>query len=515
MIRNPGRPEVDRLPNIVFIMADDMGYGDVGCYNAESRIPTPNMDRLAAEGIRFTDAHSCSSVCTPSRYGVLTGRDCWRSVLPSEVLFNYEPPLIERERLTVASLLTAHGYHTACIGKWHLGLEWGVKKGAHFDFGRVLPWPSGSPEPEEEDKIDFSRPIGGGPTELGFDTFYGTSGACTAQPPYAFVENDHMVEVPTIRETDPPPASRMGLRAPSWRFEDVDLIITEKAVSYLEDRSRRPGRPFFLYLCPSAPHEPCVESTVPDFAKGASDAGPRGDMVFLYDWIVGRVMSALAKLGLAENTLLMVTSDNGALPGHSVSVQGRKPWDTFGHKSNGDWRGCKSHIWDGGHRIPLMARWPGKIAPGGASSAFISLNDLLPTCAAVVGADVPDGAAEDACDALPALLDRAPLGAANALAAREAMVHHSYFGVFAIRRDEWKLILETKGSGGFPPPAGGPPVPGSPGQLYNIRKDPREAADLYGAEPGIVSDLAALLSRYRSSGRSVPHRPFSAGASAC
>jgi arylsulfatase A len=498
---------IDRSPNIVFIMADDMGYGDVGCYNPESRIPTPHMDGLAAAGVRFTDAHSASSVCTPTRYAVLTGRDCWRSALPWAVLFNYEKPLIEPQRMTWGSFLRDHGYHTACIGKWHLGLGWAVKKGQHFDFDKVLPWDHGSPDPEEEDKIDFSKPISGGPVELGFDYFFGTSGASTAQPPYAFIEGEHMVEIPSVRELDPPPAARMGLKAPSWRFEDIDLVIAEKAVAYLEERSKAVGKPFFLYLCPSAPHEPCVESVVPDHVKNASEAGPRGDLVALFDWVVGKVVSALDRLGLADNTLLICTSDNGALPGHSVSIGGREPWDTFGHKSCGDWRGYKSHIWDGGHREPLIIRWPGKIEPNTVSHELISLNDLFPTCAAVLGERLPDSAAEDGYDMLPAILSEergSPRDSPKGSPIREAMVHHSYLGVFSIRKGNWKLILDTKGSGGFPPPSDTRPVPGSPGQLYNLKEDPGEGFDLFDQEPMIVSTLASLLSKYQQSGQSAP-----------
>jgi arylsulfatase A-like enzyme len=488
------------FPNIVFIMADDMGYGDVGRYNPDSRIPTPAMDSLAEEGMIFTDAHSPSSVCTPTRYGVLTGRDCWRTPLSSQVLYNYEPPLIEAGRLTLASLLKAKGYHTACIGKWHLGLGWGVRKGERFDFRKALPWPGGSPDPLEEDKIDFERPITGGPTSLGFDYFFGTSGACTAQPPYAFIEDDHMVENPTVRLTEPPYAARMGRMAPSWKFEEVDLVIAEKALGYLEQRAGDPDTPFFLFLNPSAPHEPALEQVVPDFMRGKSEAGPRGDLVALYDWIVGRIVSALGRLSLSDDTLLIVTSDNGALPGHSASIDGREPWDSFGHDSCGEWRGYKSHIWDGGHREPLLVRWPGKIEPRSMSSELVCLNDFMATCAALTGIALPEDAGEDSYDILPVLLGERP-----GEPVREALVAHSFFGVFSIRQGPWKLILETKGSGGFPPPRGTGPVSGSSGQLYHLERDPVEREDLFEARPEVVKRLTEILEKYRREGRSTGH----------
>ena len=323
------------LPNIVYILADDMGYGDVGRYNPQSRIPTPYMDKLACQGVSFTDAHSPSSVCTPSRYGVMTGRYCWRTELKEHVLFNYEYPLIEPERMTVASMLKNHGYHTACIGKWHLGLGWGVKDGEEFDFDRPLPWPGGSPDPNEEAKIDFTKPITGGPVDLGFDYFFGTSGCSTAQPPYCFIENRHSVGIPNVMRTREM-GGRTGLMTPGWQHKDADPTFARKAVEYIEERAKAPQTPFFLYLAASAPHEPCRVETVPDFMRGASQAGPRGDLVALFDWMVGQTMETLDRCGLADNTLIIVTSDNGALPG----CGGR----TYGHKSCGDWRGAGSTL---------------------------------------------------------------------------------------------------------------------------------------------------------------------------
>ena len=479
-------------PNIVYILADDMGYGDVGCYNPQSKIPTPYMDRLAREGMRFTDAHSPSAVCTPTRYGVLTGRYCWRTELKSHVLFNYELPLIEPERMTVASLLKRCGYHTGCFGKWHLGLGWGVKDGEVFDFDLPLPWPGGSPDPVEEDKIDFSKPIAGGPVELGFDRFYGTSGCSTAQPPYCFIDQDQTVGIPSVQKPVEMAGGRRGLMVPDWDHKEADPIFTEKAVAYIEERAKDEDTPFFLYLAASAPHEPCTVACVPEFLRGASEAGPRGDMVALFDWMVGQVMDALDRCGLADDTLVLVTSDNGALPG----CNGR----TYGHKSCGDWRGFKGFIWEGGHREPFIARWPGVVAPNSVCDALVGLQDFMATVADIVGESLPEDAGEDSASFLPALMGENEL-------VRNDLIHHSCMGVFSIRRGDWKLIVDCDNSGdmgrGVDGCAGTGPVPGARGQLYHMGDDPFESYNQFGREPGIVREFREMVERYIADGRSV------------
>ena len=484
-----------KQPNIVFIMADDMGFGDVGCYNADSKIPTPNMDQLAQEGIRFTDAHSPSAVCTPTRYGVLTGRYCWRSRLKRGVLYGYEPPLIETERLTVAGLLKEVGYNTACVGKWHLGLGFSTKSGYDYDFDAPLPW--GNAKRELEENIDFHAPVTGGPIELGFDYFYGTSGCPTCQPPYGFIENDTFVEIPSEYRERPDFTGRPGMSAPSWHHKNADPIIAQKAAEYIDSQADA-DTPFFLYMTPSAPHEPCVEEVVPEFARGQSDAGPRGDLVWLVDWMVGEVMDALERTSKTDDTLIFVTSDNGALPGDRVQGgKGPMPYNLYGHKSCGDWRGYKAHIWEGGHREPLIARWNGVIEPNSESDALVCLTDLMETCAAIVDADLSDDVGQDSCNILPALL-----GEKTEKPLREAIVHHSSNGVFSIRHNEWKLIIGTQGSGGWPPPSDGGPKPDSPGQLYHILDDPYETNDLWSSRPEIVERLTGLLGKFTEEGHS-------------
>ncbi|MHC4455867.1 MAG: sulfatase family protein [Planctomycetota bacterium] len=450
-------------PNIVFIMADDMGYGDVTCYNPDSKIPTPNMDRLAKEGIRFTDAHSPSAVCTPTRYGFLTGRYCWRSPLKRGVYGGYDRPLIEEERMTVASMLKKHGYSTACIGKWHLGMDWTLKEGAAR---------------QREKTIDFTRPLKRGPNDLGFDYFFGTPGCPTDDPPFCFVENNKTVGVPDmISPEDPAGEGRKLLMVPGWRHEDVDIKLKNKAIEFIVENK---NKPFFLYLPLSVPHIPWLP---PDSVKGKSQAGPRGDQVFLADQILGEIMDKIDELGISDNTLLIFTSDNG--PREGVN----------GHKSSGKLRGQKGEIWEGGHRVPFIAQWPGKIKAGTTNDEVICLTDLMGACAAIVGTELPKDAGQDSYNILPALLGKKldkPI--------REATVHHSGAGVFAIRQGEWKLILESQGAGYHD----GPPEPGSPGQLYNLADDPYERNDLWDKRTEIVKRLTKLLEKYKKQGYSRP-----------
>ncbi len=477
---NPARGR--RNPNIIFIMADDMGYGDPGCYGAE-KIPTPNMDRLAEEGTLFTDAHSASAVCTPSRYACVTGRYCWRTRLKSWVMYGHSPPLIEKDRMTVASMLKNHGYATAAVGKWHLGLGW------H--------WTCDVPDSEQVfgkefgDNIDYERPLTHSPNDVGFDYFFGIAASLDMQP-YCFIENRHTVGTPIVEKDPYHPQQRPGLMVPGWRDDIVDMRHCEQACEFIENNAAQyPDKPFFLYLVTSAPHRPCVP---PDFIEGASQAGKRGDMVALYDWVVGQVMETLDRLGIAGDTLMIVTSDNGA---RQADYDG----NDWGHKSCGDLRGQKADIWDGGHREPFIARWPGQVPAGQCNDELVGLVDLMATCADIVGADLPENAAEDSYSILPALVDT-ELG--NPI--REAIVHHSGGGMYSIRQGPWKLILGL-GSGGFSEPRHAEPEPGGPqGQLYNIEQDPQETTNLWLEKQDIVGRLSTLLNRYIEEGRSAPSR---------
>ena len=470
-----------------------MGYGDVGVYNSESRIPTPHMDRLASEGIRFTDMHSADSVCTPSRYGLLTGRYCWRTRLQRAVLFNYEPPLIEPERLTLASLLKRKGYRTGMFGKWHLGLGFAVKQGRSVDFGQPLPWYAGpDPDPEVGASIDFSRPATGGPTALGFDEAFYTAGCSTDQEPFCFIRNGEFLGMDNAAYRHPAGSWRSGMTAEGWVNETVDLRFTEEAAGFIERvHQASPAAPFFVYLALSAPHSPHL---APDFAVGRSAAGVRGDMVWLVDWAVGQLLSALDRHGLAENTLLIVTSDNGPLRG-SLAPGARESTATVsnGHRSAGDLRGFKARVYEGGHRVPFIARWLGRIPAGSVSAEPVSLVDLLATVAAIIGEDLPNHAAEDSFNILAALD-----GTAGAGPARTPIVHHSGTGALALRDGHWKIVF-GRGEDRVQPAEGS-------GYLFDLRSDPRETNNVWEEHPGVVERLTALMAEYRAAGRSVDER---------
>jgi arylsulfatase A-like enzyme len=475
-------------PNIIFLMADDMGYGDLGCYGA-MQIPTPNIDRLAAQGIRFTDAHSPSALCTPTRYGVLTGRYCWRTRLKKGVIYGHSKPLIEPKRLTVPSLLKQHGYETACIGKWHLGFDWALKD-------------KRKETKEDGTNTDYTKPVKNGPLAYGFDYFFGIS-ASLDMPPYCFIENDRTVGIPSLEKHPYNTLQKKGFMPPGWKDENVGPEFTRKAINFIENNVKtRPNKPFFLYLPISAPHTPC---TPPDFIKGRSSAGVRGDMVTEVDWTAGQILDTLDRLNISENTLIIVTSDNGALtvglPDWAGEPLAKYDIEHFGHKPNGLLRGQKADIYDGGHREPFIARWTGKIKPGSTSNELICLIDLMATCAAIVGAKLPGDAAEDSYNILPVLLDKkldVPI--------REALVHHSGEGMFSIRQGRWKLVL-GRGSGGFSIPPHIEPKPHQPqGQLYNLQTDPAETNNLWANNPQIVKHLTNMLNRYKKQGYSRPKK---------
>jgi len=476
-------------PNIVFIMADDLGYGDTGCYNPDSKIPTPHIDALARQGVRFTDAHSPSAVCTPTRYGVLTGRYCWRTWLKANVVGGYTDPLMDPNRTTVGSLLQRHGYRTACIGKWHLGLGWARHNGyvgKHSDKPRFFSWQDG--DPEKGENVDFTKPVAGGPADLGFDYAYYTAACSTIDGPFCYIENRRTVglpdkKMPVDKSVHPDYRPRPGLMADGFDVREVDTVFTQKATEFIEScRKEAPKKPFFLYLALSSPHAPWLP---PKSTEGDSEEGPRGDLVVWADRCVGRIAATLERLKLAEDTLAIFTSDNG--PRHGAK----------GHQSAGPLRGFKSHIWEGGHRIPFIARWPGRIEAGAVSDEPICLTDLMATCAALTSSDLSEDEGPDSFNILPALL-----GHKSGKPIRPALVLHSCFGVFAVRQGQWKLILDTKTSGGWVKPGGKKPVPGTPGQLYDLAKDPYERNDLWDQHPDVVQRLSQLLQEYKEQGRS-------------
>ncbi len=468
-------------PNIVLILADDMGYGDARCYSPDSKIQTPNIDLLASEGIRFTDAHTPSSVCTPNRYGLLTGRYCWRTRLKSGVILGYdESPLIEKSRETIGSLLQKKGYTTACIGKWHLGMNWQTRDGYVIQDDHNMWQNYDGPFKDNEESIDFNKPVSGGPLELGFDYFFGTLGCSTSDNPYCFIENDRTVGIPSVKIPDKwlgLPGVVTGLMEPNWSMEDVDPIFTRKAIEFIDNHVNNDrDAPFFLYLALSSPHIPFLP---PEMTKEKSDEGPRGDLVMVVDWSVGEISKTLDKHGIADNTLFIFTSDNGPRRGGN------------GHLSAGPFRGYKGNIWEGGHRVPFIARWPGQIDPGTINSQTISLTDMLATFAGLTGQSLYINAGEDSYNMLPAIL-----GEQFEPPDKRIRIFHSVSGVFAIRKGKWKLIEGTRGSGSGKLNLNRDSLENI-GQLYNLEEDPYEQIDLYDQHPDIVSELLDILQKIR------------------
>jgi arylsulfatase A-like enzyme len=478
-----------KAPNIVFIFADDLGYGDFGCYGA-TKIPTPNVDRLARQGMRFLDTHSGSAVCTPSRYSLMTGRYCWRTWLKKGVTRGYGLPLIEQGRETIASLLKKHGYHTGAVGKWHLGFEWTFKPG--YSVNQSGLYPGGRPP------VDFTQPLRGGPCDHGFDYFFGIAGSLDMDP-YCFIENDHTVGIPDRMKEIIYNQQRRGLMTADWNDAEVDLRHTEKAKAFITAHVQtHPTQPFFLYLATAAPHRPC--ECRPEFVIGKSRAGDRGDMVVLFDWVVGQIMDQCDALNITENTLFIVTSDNGA---QATCANGQD----YGHLANGALRGQKGDIWDGGHREPMIIRWPDHIPAGSTSNAMIGLMDWFATFAALVDEPLTKKSGEDSVNFLPLLT--ASSSSESPYGYRECIVHHSGEGMFAIRKKNWKLILGL-GSGGHSRPKRLRAWPWQPhGQLYDLEVDPKEQHNLWTSHPEIRTELSGKLKEIVESGRSVPLRSMS------
>ena len=456
-------------PHVIIILADDLGQGDLGVMNPDSRIPTPNLDRLAIEGARFTDAHSPSAVCTPTRYALLTGRYCWRSSLKSGVLWGRAPLLIEDGRPTIASELDQAGYHTAFVGKWHLGL------------GR-------------SEREDWNEPFDAGPHTVGFNESMGIPSSLDI-PPYCWVRNG---------QAQPPPNSsveksehrrkggggfwRKGPASPGFDFQSVLPTTIDESMRIVREHSNeRSGEPLFMYVALSAPHTPWLPL---QSEQGTTPIGHYGDFVASVDAQVGRLLKALETSGLSENTLLVFTSDNGAhWPESDI-----KRWS---HDGNNQFRGQKADIHEGGHRVPLLVRWPGVIEPGTTHTQTVCLSDLYETTRSAAGLDKKPIGGEDSFDLMPLLRTR------KMTETRPAIIHHSLDGMFAIRKGQWKLI-EGLGSGGFTPPKRSAAAEGQPDcQLYDLAEDPSESNSVAVEHPKVVEELRALLQRYREAGRSV------------
>ena len=490
-------------PNVLIILCDDLGYGDPRCYNADSKIPTPHIDRLAAEGVRFTDAHTPSSVCTPTRYSLLTGRYCWRTGLKRGVLDGFDAPLIEPGRATLATLLKGRGYDTACIGKWHLGLTWFDREGK--------PLPS-RPQVEMKghrggEEVDFTRELRGGPVDQGFDSWFGLS-ASLDMSPYAFIQDRRLTATPTEKMAGVKELAMSvseGVRAPGFRLEEVLPEFTRRAVALIESRTQQKA-PFFLYLPLTSPHLPVVPSAE---WKGKTGAGDYADFVAETDGTVGAILAALSRTGLDAETLLIFTSDNGGLwhqwePKERDDLAGYQPTPRGqynaerGHPSNATLRGTKADIWEGGHRVPFIVRWPAKVKPA-VSDALVELNDTFATLAEIIGASIPQDAAEDSFSFLPILT-----GAAASGPRRTFSVHHSISGVFALREGPWKFV-PSRGSGGFSAPKTVQEKSGeSAAQLFRMEPDFTETRNVAADEPAVAARLAVRLRAIQESARTRP-----------
>lgn len=483
------QPEVKTTPpNIIYILADDMGYGDVKALNPESKIPTPHLDRLVGEGIHFTDAHSNSAVCTPTRYGILTGRYCFRSRLKSGVLVGHEPGLIEPGRTTIGSLMQKAGYYTGCIGKWHLGLDWARK-----DSTQPL-WHGGNLwDMFHTENVDYAAPVGGGPNTHGFDYSYIIPASLDIAP-YTYIE-DGKVTAPVTRHVpyfkDEKARGiwyRHGDIAEDFDHTTVLQTLTDKAIAFI-DKATTKKQPFLLYLPFTSPHTPWFPSKEYD---GISQAGVYGDFVAMTDGMVGRVLKALDDQQLADNTLIIFTSDNGS---HWLESD----IETFCHRANAHFSGKKSDVWEGGHRVPFIARWPKAIQANTKSDEVICTTDLLATCAELTGQVLAANEGEDSYSILPLL--KGERAASTPL--REATVHHSVNGTFAIRKGQWKFI-DARGSGGWSLPEEKVAEDAPAGQLYNMVTDPSEQTNLYDQHPEIVNELKTLLEKFKTQGYSRP-----------
>jgi arylsulfatase A len=468
----------DCLPNIVLLYADDMGWGDLACQNPESKIPTPNLDRLAAEGTRFTDAHSSSGVCTPSRYAMLLGRYHWRKF--HGIVNSFDQSVIDDERTTLAELLQARGYRTACIGKWHLGWDW---KAIRRDLSQ-------KPDPKlgfPPESFDWERPIPDGPLAHGFDYYFGDD--VPNFPPYTWFENDRVLAPPTeplnikLKTAEGSFETRPGPAAANWDFYAVMPRLTDKAVEWVGQQSGE--RPFFLYFPFTSPHAPIVPTA--EF-QGKSQAGGYGDFVAQTDAAVGRVLAALAAGGHTERTIVIFTSDNGPETYAYERVRRHE------HRSMGPLRGLKRDLWEGGHRVPTIIRWPGNVPAGKVNDGLFSQIDFYATLAKVAGAEIPAGNAEDSIDQQTLITSAGP-------SARSELVHNTNANGYAIRQGDWVLISATSGAVSKVPDwfttSNGYELNKQPGELYNLREDLSQRNNRYADEPDRVKQLSILLEQIR------------------
>jgi arylsulfatase A len=483
------KDQKSELPNIVIFYADDMGYGDLNCLNPESKIPTPHLDQLASEGMLFTDAHSSSGVCSPSRFAMLTGMYHWRR--QHGIVNSFGKPFFNEADITLPEVLSANGYTTACIGKWHLGWDWEFK---NEPSGEVVQWGRSTKFYGPED-IDWTQPVSGGPVDRGFDYYFGDG--TINFPPYAWVENDRIIEAPTeimdisnigFETKEGNWEFRPGPKVKGWDPYEVLPELTEKAIEWVNNRSR--NQPFFLYFSFPSPHAPIIPN---DEFIGTSDAGGYGDFLYQTDWVTGQILNALKEKGFDDNTIVIFSSDNG--PEHYAFERARK----YGHYSMGEFRGLKRDVWEGGHRVPLIIKWPGQVKEGSVSGKLISQIDFMATLTAAAGIELPANAAPDSYNFLPELK-----GDASGIAGREVLIHNTNANKWAVRKGSWLYISDKTGQhtdmpeffknlreyADFE----------TDGLLFNLEEDPGQRINLYDQYPEIVNELKGLLTDQKAKG---------------
>jgi arylsulfatase A-like enzyme len=460
-----------KRPNIIYILADDLGIGDVSCYNPKGKIMTPNIDKLAQEGVRFTDAHTTSSICTPTRYSIMTGRYNWRTIMKRGVLHGYDSPLIDPKRETVASFMKKQGYETGIVGKWHLGWNWSGIKGG-------------------EKNVDFSKPVENGPNSFGFNYSFCIP-ASLDMAPYAYVENGLCTTIPkdTCLARNGIELYRAGIEAPDFKPEEVLGKFTEKALNFISKNANK-EQPFFLYFPLAAPHTPILP--LGEFV-GKSGVSPYGDFVLMVDDVVRQVVETLKAKGIYENTLIVFTSDNGFAPAADTNAQLEK-----GHHPSIDFRGYKTDIYEGGHHVPFIVSWGNYAQNQKSSNQFVCTTDLFRTLSELTKTALNDQTAEDSYSFLSEVTSKK-----TRYPKREAIIHHSSNGFFAIRKGNWKLIMcSHSGGNGFPKEMNAEAKTMPPIQLYDLSKDIAETQNVYDENPAVVKELTDLLTQYIKNGRS-------------
>lgn len=476
-------------PNILYLLCDDLGIGDVRAYNPNGKIDTKNMDALAAQGIRFTDAHSGSAVCTPTRYGILCGRYAWRSKLQNGVLGGLSPSLIDPQSITVPKFLQQNGYQTACIGKWHLGMDWVKQPGKDVSALAIE-------NNNQVRNVDYSKPFGGGPLAAGFDRYFGIS-ASLDMVPYTFLRDDRVEIVPTVEKAfgmkhrNDQAKTRSGPAAESFEAEHVLPRLTQEVVNYLKKyQESKSDRPFFLYVPFASPHTPTAPT---DEWIGKSGLNPYADFVLQQDHSIGQILDALKRLGLEENTMVFFTSDNGCSPQAELPLLREK-----GHDPVHPFRGHKADIYEGGHRVPMVVRWPNKIKPGTVSHSTVCLTDLMATMADILEVPLAENAGPDSFSWKPILQ-----GDYDALV-RPYTIHHSINGSFAIRRGDKKLCFCADSGGWSDPKPTNKPDRSAPLQLFDLTKDLQETNNIVSENSGLVQELIKEMEACIEQGRSRP-----------